>query len=314
VSRSLGFAGGQKWGVRVNDEALNHGAKTRIAPALGDQTGYLLRVAYVRAGEIGAAAVPEGMSVRFYGVLATLVELGPHSQHELSQLLHVNRTMMVALIDAMEEAGLVERRRNPADRRSYALEPTPKGRSALAELSAAVGRAEEQLSGALTAAERARLQELLRAIVTSGEENREIPAGLATRTGYLVSVAHLRFRSRFEELLREAGIGAPDFGALTTIATAAPLSQQRVAEQLSLTGTAVVQIVDRLEADGLVERRRNPADRRSYALELTSKGKATLKRALAALDRANAELAQTLGGERQERELHGLLRKTLSVN
>ena len=298
----------------MTDGPDRQAATLRLAPALVEQTGYLLRIAFVRAGEVGAASLPEGTSVRFYGVLQTLTELGPRSQHELSRLLHVNRTMMVGLIDAMEGAGLVERRRNPTDRRSYALEPTAEGRSALPGLTAGADRAETELTRTLAADERARLQELLRAIVVSGEERPEIPVGLAHRTGYLLSVAHLRVRGRFEELLREAGIGAPDFGALATIARSGPLSQQQVAEQLSLTGTAVVQIVDRLEADGLVERRRNSTDRRSYALGLTPRGRTTLKRARAALDQSNAELARTLGGGPAERELHGLLRKLLAVD
>jgi DNA-binding MarR family transcriptional regulator len=304
----------QQWGSWMSEGTVSQAEPRRIAPALARETGFLLRVAFVRAGEIAASVLPEGTSVRFYGVLQTLTELGPHSQHELSQLLHVNRTMMVALIDAMEEAGLVERRRNPSDRRSYALEPTAAGRNLLPQLSAAVDRAETELTEALTDRERQRLQELLRAAVTSHEERRDIPAGLAERTGYLVSAAHLRVRGRFEELLREAGIGAPDFGTLATIAQSAPLSQQQVAEQLSLTGTAVVQIVDRLEGDGLVERRRNPSDRRSYALVLTPKGRTTLKRSQAALGQANAELAEALGGAGQERELYALLRKLLAVD
>ena len=100
----------------MTDGAGRQAATLRLAPALVEQTGYLLRIAFVRAGKVGAASLPEGTSVRFYGVLQTLTESGPRSQHELSQLLHVNRTMMVGLIDAMEGAGLVERRRNPADR------------------------------------------------------------------------------------------------------------------------------------------------------------------------------------------------------
>lgn len=288
-------------------------APRRVAPALANETGYLLRIARVRATEIAAAVVPEGMSIRFYGVLEILTDLGPRSQHELSKLLHVNRTMMVALIDSMEEARLVERRRNPADRRSYALEPTDEGRRALLELAEAGDRADRLLTGALTPTERERLEQLLRKIVISGEERKEIPVGLAARTGYLMTVSHLHLRGRFEELLRGAGIGAPDFGALATIAQEAPLSQQQVAERLSLTGTAVVQIVDRLEADGLVVRRRNPADRRSYALELTPAGEATLRRARAALKEANSELAQILGGEAEERELYELLRKLLAL-
>jgi DNA-binding MarR family transcriptional regulator len=305
---------GWKTGAQMSDSRTREHAQRRMPPALAQQTGYLLRVAFVRAGEIGAALVPEGMSVRFYGVLLTLTELGPRSQHELSKLLHVNRTMMVALIDSMEGAGLVERRRNPSDRRSYALEPTASGRRALEELDTAVDRAEAELTGGLTAEEQHRLRELLTMIVVSGGERQEIPVGLAERTGYLLTAAHLRRRGRFEELLRGAGIGPPDFGTLAIVAELGPLSQQHVAEQLSLTGTAVVQIVDRLEADGLVERGRNPSDRRSYALELTPKGKATLERAQAALEQSNVELAETLGGTSQERELHGLLRKLLAVD
>src|SRR5437868_2874607 len=106
-------------GARMNQKLANHPAPRRIAPALAGQTGYLLRLAFVRAGELATAILPPGTSPRFYGVLQTITELGPRSQRELSKLLHVNRTMMVALIDAMEEASLVERRRNPADRRSY---------------------------------------------------------------------------------------------------------------------------------------------------------------------------------------------------
>jgi DNA-binding MarR family transcriptional regulator len=298
----------------MSEQAASGPTIRRVPAALADQTGYLLRVAFVRAGEIGSSTLPEGTTVRFYGVLQTLTELGPHSQHELSQLLHINRTMMVALIDAMEAAGLVERRRNPSDRRSYALEPTAAGRDILIQLTEAVDRAEAELTGGLTTEERGRLQELLRAVVVSGDERGEIPAGLAERTGYLVSAAHLRLRGRFEELMRDAGIAAPDFGTLATIAESGPLSQQQVAEQLSLTGAAVVQIVDRLEADGLVERRRNPTDRRSYALQLTPEGEVTLGRARDALDQANAELAQTLGGTQHERELYGLLRKLLAVD
>lgn len=296
----------------MTEARVSEPAQRRIPPALAEQTGFLLRVAFVRAGEIGAAEVPEGTTVRFYGVLLILTELGPHSQHELSKLLHVNRTMMVALIDSMEQAGLVERRRNPSDRRSYALEPTAGGRRTLEQLESAVDRAETELTRGLTTEERRRLHELLRIVVVSGEEREEIPVGLAERTGYLLTAAHLRRRGRFEELLRGAGIGPPDFGTLATIAEIGPLSQQQVAEQLSLTGTAVVQIVDRLEADGLVKRGRNPADRRSYALELTPKGKTTLGRAQAAFEQADTELAETLGGRRQERELHELLKKLLA--
>ena len=133
----------------MTDGPGRQAATLRLAPALVEQTGYLLRIAFVRAGEVGAASLPEGTSVRFYGVLQTLTELGPRSQHELSRLLHVNRTMMVGLIDAMEGAGLVERRRNPTDRRSYALGLTPRGRTTLKRARAALDQSNAELARTL---------------------------------------------------------------------------------------------------------------------------------------------------------------------
>jgi DNA-binding MarR family transcriptional regulator len=285
----------------------------QVPAALADQTGYLLRLGSLRAGEVGTEVMPPGTTVRFYGVLATLTELGPHSQHELSTLLHVNRTMMVKLIDAMEQAGLVERRRNPTDRRSYALEATEAGRNMLKQMAAAADRGEQALTGELSGGERERLQHLLQKVVVAGEENPEIPAGLSRRTGYLISIAHLRVREWFAELLKDTAIAPPDFGALVTIADSGPISQQQVADRLGFTGTAVLQIVDRLEADGLVERRRNPVDRRAYALELTPTGRVALRRVQNAIAQLNGQLSDVVGGTTEERELHGLLRKLLAV-
>jgi DNA-binding MarR family transcriptional regulator len=287
-------------------------APPRLPPALADETAYLLRLGFVRAAEVGAEAMRAGTTIRFYGVLTALTERGPHSQHELSKLLHVNRTVMVEVIDTMEDAGLVERRRNPADRRAYALEPTAAGRRALTEMGASADRAEALLTGALTGKERARLQSLLRAIVLADEEQQEIPDGLAARTGYLISISHLHVRDWFDRRLEDTGITAPHYGTLATIARSGPISQQKVAEQLGFTGTAVLQVVDRLEQDGLVERRRDPADRRAYALELTAKGRATLGRAQTAIGELRAQLAEVVGGQPQERELHKLLGKLLA--
>ena len=104
----------------------------RPVPAqLGRETGYLLRLAHVQVGELVASELPPGIPQRYHQVLQSLSDLGPRSQHELSELLHVNRTTMVELIDAMEHANLLTRRRNPTDRRSYALQLTPTGRQML---------------------------------------------------------------------------------------------------------------------------------------------------------------------------------------
>ena len=285
-------------------------APTRVPPALADETGYLLRRAYVHGGQWAAGAMPDGAAVRDYEILQTLSDLGPRSQLQLSELLWVNRTTMVKLIDALERENLVERRRNPADRRSYALQLTPAGERALQELSAAADQAEAGLTAPLIAPERKTLTGLLGAIAVANGPG-ELPAGLARRAGFLLTTAHHRVRERVNEQLKQLGITTALYGTLATVDARGPISQQQIADQLGLTGPAVVQTVDRLQAAGLVERHRDPTDRRSYALQLTDQGNATLGQARAAITQINHQLDDALGGKRERLELNRLLLKLL---
>ena len=292
-------------------EAISHPPSPAPIPeSLADETGYLLRRAYVHAGRWAAAAMPEGVAIRDYEALQTLADLGPCSQRRLSELLWVNRTIMVKLIDALESDGLVERRRDPADRRSYALELTPAGEHTRAELSTAADAAEAGLTAPLSAQGQTALRKLLGAIVLAADQPLELPAGLASRAGFLLAHAHSRVREATNERLGALGITTALYGVLGTIARG-PVSQQAIADQLGLTGPAIVQTVDRLEAAGLVERRRDPADRRSYALEPTSRGRATLRDARTAIAQVNDQLDQTLGGRQNREELNELLRTLL---
>lgn len=286
------------------------GAPAPVPQSLLDETGYLLRRAYVYSGQWAAAAVPDGAAVRDYEILQTLADLGPRSQHQLSELLWVNRSTMVKLIDALERQGLVERRRNPADRRSYALQLTPAGKRALGELSAAADQAEAGLTAPLTASERNTLSRLLGAIAVA-DEPADLPEGLARRVGFPLTAAHHRVRERVNQRLNELGVTTALYGTLATIDARGPISQQQIADQLGLTGPAIVQTVDRLQAARLVQRRRDPIDRRSYALQPTDHGRATMDQARSAIAQINHQLEQILGGEQQRHELNRLLLKLL---
>lgn len=255
--------------------------------------------------------MPEEIPIRNYEVLQTLVDLGPRSQRQLSRLLWVNRTIMVKLIDALESDGLVERRRDPTDRRSYALELTPAGEQARADLSAAADRAEAGLTAPLAGSEQTTLRELLSVIALAADQPSKLPTGLAGRAGFLITSAHHYVRERVNASLGALGITTALYGTLATIDARGPISQQAIADQLGLTGPAIVQTVDRLQAIGLVERQRDASDRRSYALKLTSDGHDTLRRARIAIGQINDELDQILGSEAKRHELNQLLRKLL---
>jgi DNA-binding MarR family transcriptional regulator len=69
----------------------------------------------------------EGLTTGHLGILITIDEFGPSSQRELGERLRFDPSDVVALIDALETAGLVERKPDAADRRRYAITITKKG-------------------------------------------------------------------------------------------------------------------------------------------------------------------------------------------
>ena len=110
-------------------------------------------------------------------------------------------------------------------------------------------------------------------------------------------------------MLEPFGIQVRQFGALTRLADGVP-SQRELADRLQVSTPVVVELVDALEAQGLVERRRDPADRRLNALHVTGGGRDVLERATAVLMAANEDLTRPIG-EAGDSELRSLLRKLL---
>jgi DNA-binding MarR family transcriptional regulator len=270
--------------------------------ALADYTGYLLRAAFLKASAIAARRFEAGTHPRDAGVLITLINSGPVSQQELVDRLDVNRTLMVKLIDNLEQRGLVTRVRNPEDRRAYALEATPLGREALTEMLPTMAAAEAELAQNLSPEEIERLKALLRPLIAA-------PADLGRRLGFLLSKAHHRFHDRADRELEPLDIQIRHFGALTALADGVP-SQRELADRLSVSTPVVVEMVDALESRGLVERRRDPNDRRSNALRVTEHGQATLQMATERLRAANLEMTAPIGID-GDRELRSLLKKLL---
>lgn len=99
------------------------------------------------------------------------------SQQAVGELIGLNSTRMVFLVDELEQRGLVERRRNAADRRSYALYLTAKGRDTLRRVQAAGNSHQDDVGAALTAAERVQLTGLLRRLAAGQGITDSLPAG-----------------------------------------------------------------------------------------------------------------------------------------
>jgi DNA-binding MarR family transcriptional regulator len=92
----------------------------------------------------------------------------------------------------------------------------------------------------------------------------------------------------FAEALRAVDLDPRQFAVLNVTALSEGRSQQAIAGDVGVPPSRLVAIVDEFEARGLVERRRNPEDRRAYALYLTADGWTVLEKARR-LSRANEE-------------------------
>src|SRR5262245_7144751 len=96
---------------------------------------------------------------------------------------------------------------------------------------------------------------------------------------FLLSKLGFVARRGFHNALAAVALEPRQFGVLNLVAASEGLSQRALTDPLGIPASRVVAIVDELEERGLVERRRNPDDRRAHALYLTAKGRKTLDRA-----------------------------------
>ena len=104
-------------------------------------------------------------------------------------------------------------------------------------------------------------------------DSRELLPALAALPGHLFWRAQARVSSALAETL-PPGVDIHSYAALLALAGGATRSQQALAETISISRTTMVKVAADLAAQGLVERVRNPDDRRSYALTRTAEGAA----------------------------------------
>lgn len=94
--------------------------------------------------------------------------------------------------------------------------------------------------------------------------------------GSVISDVSRLLRRSFDARARGIGVTRPQWQVLTTLARNEGVNQGRLAELLDVEPITVCRMLDRLQEGDLVERRADPADRRSWRLFLTDKAQALL--------------------------------------
>lgn len=105
----------------------------------------------------------------------------------------------------------------------------------------------------------------------------QTPPRGADSPAFLLAQLGAHAASKFSERLGAVDLTPPHAGILRFVGGASGISQQELAGQLRILPSRLVMLIDQLEARDMIERRADPADRRSYALHLTAKGSETLK-------------------------------------
>ena len=123
---------------------------------------FLLKRLGMTAKEESFRAYEEaGLHPYHYAILALLDEGVRETQGQIAQALGYDKGQLVGLLDELETAGLVERRRDTADRRRHFVLMTPSGREALERLRRLSAALDERFLAPLTDGEREQLHALL---------------------------------------------------------------------------------------------------------------------------------------------------------
>jgi DNA-binding MarR family transcriptional regulator len=124
------------------------------------------------------ALEPAGIDPREFLLIRFVAASEGPSQHALAEQLGVPPSRMVAMVDHLEEAGLVERRPDPDDRRVRRLHLTRKGRGVLERASKIAIDYETRLCAGINRAEREQLIDLLQKLQAGQIPLRGVHPGL----------------------------------------------------------------------------------------------------------------------------------------
>lgn len=120
------------------------------------------------------------------------------------------------------------------------------------------------------------------------------PIRYADSLAFLLSQIGARSAQLFAERLAPLGLSPRAFGVLSNLAAAEGQTQQQLADALGVHRNNMVGLIDQMEADGWVQRRRGVADRRAFHLHLTPAGHTLVDTANELIPTLDAQLGSSL--------------------
>lgn len=142
--------------------------------------GFLLSQVGIYASRRFAQRIAEiDLHPPLFRVLNVVDAAEGQSQQAIGEAIQAPPSRMVAIVDELEQRGLIERRPHPGDRRIRALYLTAKGRRLLARTRKIAAEHEAEITRGLSPADSERLIALLQKVVESQEIGKGIHPGLS---------------------------------------------------------------------------------------------------------------------------------------
>jgi DNA-binding MarR family transcriptional regulator len=111
-----------------------------------------------------AAHTAVGLAPRQFQLLGLLHDNGPMGQRELGETMGIDPSILVTMLNPLEEGGLITRRRDAVDRRRHTVLLTDSGAKQLRRAARAQREAEDELFAGLDDDQRDQLRQLLLAV------------------------------------------------------------------------------------------------------------------------------------------------------
>ncbi|MBI1742962.1 MarR family transcriptional regulator [Candidatus Acetothermia bacterium] len=157
-------------------------ANGRLPETLSPRVGFLLHRCNAHIREMSKQALKAlGITPRHYGIMATLYSEGALPQQTIGEMIEIDRTSMVLLVDDLEKKRLMVRGTHPNDRRYHLIYLTPSGKKLFEKMDKLVENVEEEFLVTLTSSEKEVLRRVLMKLIKKNPSQAHPSANSRTR-------------------------------------------------------------------------------------------------------------------------------------